>query len=197
MRSHVSFLHSACISSFMALIHRGSLATSDSVSSSRTINGVRDEFLDAELFKVTAEAMVDETVAGEDKCLTDMHRFLSTRLPPEVVSRDEHKHRAIQSQHFFLVQVTLYHKGKPAETMDNPEDKRLIDITYFLSTRLPPKGMQRDEKKRLAFKSRNFYLIKDILYHKGADGIWRRCVQSDEKSAILREAHCREAMDTM
>ena len=30
-------------------------------------DGVRDEFPDFELFKVTAEMVVDETVAGEDK----------------------------------------------------------------------------------------------------------------------------------
>ena len=33
---------------------------------------VRDEFLDVELFKITAETVVEETVAGENKWLTDM-----------------------------------------------------------------------------------------------------------------------------
>ena len=77
-----------------------------------------------------------------------------------------------------------------AETMEDPEGKWLIDMTYFLSIGLPSEGMPRDEKKQLAVKSRNFCLIKDILYHKGADGVWRQCVRSDEKPAILREAHC-------
>ena len=35
-------------------------------------DGLREEFPDAELFKVTAEVAVDETVAGEDKWLTDL-----------------------------------------------------------------------------------------------------------------------------
>ena len=36
-------------------------------------DGVRDEFPDAELFKVTTETTVDETMAGEDKWLRNMH----------------------------------------------------------------------------------------------------------------------------
>ena len=35
-------------------------------------DGVRDEFPDAELFKVIVEVAVDKTVAGEDKWLTDL-----------------------------------------------------------------------------------------------------------------------------
>ena len=58
-------------------------------------DGVQDEFPDAELFKVTAETVVDETVTGEDKWLTDMHQFLITRLPLEELSRDERKRWAI------------------------------------------------------------------------------------------------------
>ena len=44
--------------------------------------------------------------------------------------------------------------------------------------------------KRVVVRSRNFYLVGDTLYHKGADGISRRTVRSDEKELILREAHC-------
>ena len=39
--------------------------------------------------------------------------------------------------------------------------------------------MQLTEPKRLAVRSRHFCLIQDTLYHKGADGIWRRVVRSD------------------
>ena len=59
-------------------------------------DGVRDEFPDAELFKVIVEVAVDKTVAGEDKWLTDMHQFLSTGLPPEELSRNKQK-RLVQS----------------------------------------------------------------------------------------------------
>ena len=44
---------------------------------------VRDEFLDAKLFKVIMEMVADETVAGEDKWLTNMRQFLSADLPSE------------------------------------------------------------------------------------------------------------------
>ena len=36
-----------------------------------------------ELFKITVEVAIDESVAGENKWMTDMHQFLSARLPPE------------------------------------------------------------------------------------------------------------------
>ena len=47
-----------------------------------------------------------------------------------------------------------------------------------------------DECKHLEVQSWHFCLVQDTLYHKGADGIWRCPVRSDEKEAILREAHC-------
>ena len=50
--------------------------------------------------------------------------------------------------------------------------------------------MSPDERKRLVVQSRNFCLPKETLYHKGADGIWRRAIWQFEKEAILCEAHC-------
>ena len=54
-------------------------------------NGVPNKFLDMELFRITAEVAVDDTVSGEDKWMTDMHQFLSTNLPLDELSRDEQK----------------------------------------------------------------------------------------------------------
>ena len=65
------------------------------------------------------------------------------------------------------------------------EDKWLTEMSTFLSTGLPPPRMRTDEKKRLAVRRRNFCMIQDTLYHKGSDGIWRRCVHNDEKETIL------------
>ena len=59
----------------------------------------------------------------------------------------------------------------------------------FLSTRLPPEELNQDERKRLAVQSQHFCLLRDTLYHKGADGILWPAVRNDEKEAILREAH--------
>ena len=42
----------------------------------------------------------------------------------------------------------------------------------------------------MAVKSRNFCLLNNILYHKGRDDIWRRCVRNDEMEVVLRESHC-------
>ena len=44
-------------------------------------------------------------------------------------------------------------------------------------------------KKRLAFRSWNFCLIANTLYHKGADNIWRNAARQFEKIAIFREGH--------
>ena len=65
-------------------------------------------------------------------------------------------------------------------------------MSTFLSIGLPPPRIRTDEKKRLVVRSRNFCLLQGTLYHKGGDGIWRRCVRSDEKTRILREATVRE-----
>ena len=53
----------------------------------------------------------------------------------------------------------------------NSPDRWLVEMTYFLSTRLPPPQLRMDEKKQLDVQSRNFYLVEDVLYHKGSDGI--------------------------
>ena len=73
-------------------------------------NGVQDEFPDAEFFRITTELATDATVAEEDKCLTDMHQFLSTRLPPDNMDRDKRKRVAVRSNHFCLIEDILYHK---------------------------------------------------------------------------------------
>ena len=63
-------------------------------------------------------------------------------------------------------------------------------MTIFLTTGLPPQQLSTDERKRLAVRSRNFCLLNNNLYHKGADGIWRRAVRQFEKSVFIRESHC-------
>ena len=55
------------------------------------------------MLKNTAEEMTDESVPVEDKWMIDMHQFLSSGLPPEVMNRDEHKQLTVKSKHFYLV----------------------------------------------------------------------------------------------
>ena len=50
----------------------------------------------------------------------------------------------------------------------------ITEMTLFLSKGLRSEGMSLDERKQLPIKSQNFCLLKETLYHKGADGIWRR-----------------------
>ena len=81
----------------------------------------------------------------------------------------------------------------PEQTPAPHEGKWLTEMSTFLSTRVPPPWMQMDEKKRLVVRSKNFCLIQDTLYHKGSNEISSRCICSEEKEAILREAHFRIA----
>ena len=69
------------------------------------------------------------------------------------------------------------------------EDNWMMDMHQFLSTGQPSEELSQDERKRLAVQSRHSCLLQDTLYHKGADGVWRRAVQSDEKEAVQCEVH--------
>ena len=85
-------------------------------------------------------------------------------------------------------------EAEDSEKTQTPhEDRWLIEMSTFLSTGFPSPQMQTNQKKRLVVRSRNFCQIQDTLYHKGNDGIWHRCILSDEKEATVREAHCRIA----
>ena len=64
-----------------------------------------------------------------------------------------------------------------------------MEMSVFLYTDVPLPWLRIDEKKRLEVWSCNLCLLEDTLYHKGSDGIWRGCVCSDEKDAVLQEAH--------
>ena len=76
------------------------------------------------------------------------------------------------------------------EVDEEVADLWIKKMTIFLNTGLPQEGMSPDERKRLAVRSQNLCLLKETLYHKGADGIWRQAVQQFEKEAVLCEAHC-------
>jgi hypothetical protein len=71
---------------------------------------------------------------------------------------------------------------------DDPE-KWLTDIIYFLSHGVPLEELSKAERKRLGVRSRAFSLMNDNLYHKSADGVWRRVVRKDEEEDVLRECH--------
>ena len=44
----------------------------------------------------------------------------------------------------------------------------MMEMTYFLTTGLPPPQLRMDETKRLLVRSGNFYLVEGVLYHKGS-----------------------------
>ena len=54
---------------------------------------------------------------------------------------------------------------------EDMEDNWITKMTIFLTTGLPPQQLSTDERKRQAVRSRNFCLLNNTLYHKGADGI--------------------------
>jgi hypothetical protein len=74
---------------------------------------------------------------------------------------------------------------------DDP-DKWLTDMVYFLSHGIPTEELTKAERKQLGVRSRAFSLLNDNLYHKSADGVWRRVVRLDEQEEVLRE--CRSGV---
>jgi hypothetical protein len=54
---------------------------------------------------------------------------------------------------------------------------------------VPPEELSKAERKRLGVRRRAFSLMNDNLYHKSADGVWKRVVWKDEKEDVLRECH--------
>ena len=72
-----------------------------------------------------------------------------------------------------LFRVDTVHVQEINEVSD---DVWISEMTIFLTTGLQPEHLPTDERKWLAVRSRNFCLLNDTLYHKGADGIWRRAM---------------------
>ena len=64
-------------------------------------------------------------------------------------------------------------------------DKWIVDMEFFLSNGIPPEEMGREERKRLGVQARSYCLFHGNLYHKSANGIWRRVVRTDEQEEIL------------
>ena len=63
------------------------------------------------------------------------------------------------------------------------------EMLYFLTTGTFPDNRTRDQRKRLALRSRTFMVIAGQLYKMGIDQVMRRCVRPHEQEAVLAEAH--------
>ena len=66
-------------------------------------------------------------------------------------------------------------------------------MVHFLNEGLPPENMPVVQRKKMAWRSRNFEVIMGILYRRGIDQILRRCVHKFEQKVILTEAHSGDA----
>ena len=109
----------------------------------------------------------------------------------DYLSRIENGADAVDGDDDFPDGAILHMEAENLEQTHAPQgDRWLTEMSTFLSTGLPPPRMRTDKKKTLVVRSQNFCLIQDTLYHKGSEGIWSRCIHSDEKEEILREAHC-------
>ena len=106
-----------------------------------------------------------------------LHRPGVQHVVADYLSRLESKEEGIGVKDDFSdVQLFRVEARKAQEMNEESEDEWISEMTIFLSTGIPPEQMSADERKRLAVRSRNFCLLNDVLYHKGADGIWRRAV---------------------
>ena len=70
------------------------------LESSKEGMGVKDDFWDAQLFRVETVHSPDMNEDMEDSWITEMKIFLTTRLPPQHLSTDERKRLAIRSRNF-------------------------------------------------------------------------------------------------
>jgi hypothetical protein len=62
-------------------------------------------------------------------------------------------------------------------------------IAEFLGTQEYPPQMDKNERCKLRVDSTRFAIISGRLYHRGIDGILRRCVDYSEVSTILEACH--------
>lgn len=86
----------------------------------------------------------------------------------------------------------------------SPIDDKFIDESLFLVTSQPtwyahiieffttqqlPLEWSKEARRKIRVNSRRFVVIGNILYHRGIDGILRRCVIENEVSSILVVCH--------
>ena len=70
--------------------------------------GVKDDFPDGGVLKITAEPGEEE---DPDKWMVDMEFFLSNDIPPEEMGREERKRLDVRAQAYCLFHGNLYHKS--------------------------------------------------------------------------------------
>ena len=58
-------------------------------------------------------------------------------------------------------------------------------MEFFLSNGVTTEEIGREERKQLGVRSRAYCLFHGNLYHKSADRIWRRVVQTDDQEEKL------------
>ena len=88
---------------------------------------------------------------------------------------NKHDDDAIQRDDDFPDADILQDSATTTQEEKNFPDQRLIEMTYFLTSRLAPPQLRTDKKKGLTVRSRNFYVV---------EGVWQY-----EKDTGLREAH--------
>ena len=67
------------------------------------------------------------------------------------------------------------------------EDNWMTLIVTYLKDGRPPK--ERDEARKLGFRSTKYVLIDEMLYKRGFSQSYLRCLAPDEANYVLREVH--------
>ena len=105
------------------------------------------------------------------------HRPGTQHAIADFLSRVDNGDNALRQDDDFPDADILWVATTVSREEKNFPDRWLMEMTYFLTTGLPPPQLRTDEKKRLVIWSHNFCLVKGVLYHKGSDGIWRRGIR--------------------
>ena len=69
------------------------------------------------------------------------------------------------------------------------KDEWYLDIAYFLTYRSCPDHLKGKDWHTLQLRADKFVIIDDILYKRGLDGMFLRCIDTDQHDKLLRTFH--------
>lgn len=69
------------------------------------------------------------------------------------------------------------------------KDEWYSDVAYFLTCGRCPDHLKGKDRCTLQLRVAKFIIVDDILYKRGLDGMFLRCVDTDQQDKLLRTFH--------
>ena len=73
--------------------------------------------------------------------------------------------------------------------LNGEEPSEFDDIISYITNRIHPHGLNREEKSVFQHKAAPYNLIKGILFKMGADEQLRRCLEKKDRKTVMRALH--------